>query len=325
MKLFSFISITIISFLISKFSQIESPIPNNVLIVIFSFLVSKLIFPYFSNISPFINKAGEFGFLTYLFLSGMNLNIENYQTEIQGIIPLSISTFFINFAIFLLIFKLFNFNWKTSVIISLILSETSSNFLHTVYNNNLIEKSISNLNLFNNISIFIIFILIAFFLSFSISDNIFISIALILYVSGNIISKYIPSEQNTNIKNILIQITNIFLPLFFIYISSFINLSNISLITAFGLSFVSIFATNIGAHIINKFYNIDLKVFVEFGRNIIGKSYLQIILAYIAYKNKIIPINLLANIIVMFIINNIALQIYVNYKKHFSNIIKVKM
>jgi Kef-type K+ transport system membrane component KefB len=322
MKLFSYISIIIISFLISKSSQIKSHIPNNVLIVILSFIVSKLIFPYFSNISPFINKAGEFGFLTYIFLSGMILNIETYQTEIQGIIPLSISTFLINFSIFLVIFKLFNFSWKTSILISLILSETSSNFLHSVYNNSLIEKSISNLNLFNNISIFIIFIFISFFLSFSLSDNLFISISLILYVSGNIISKYISPQQNINIKNILIQITNIFLPLFFIYISSFINLSNISLITAFGLSFVSIFATNISAHVINKLYNIDLKVLIEFGRNIIGKSYLQIILAYIAYKNRIIPINLLANIIVMFIINNVSLQLYVNYKNHFKTLLK---
>lgn len=314
MKLFSYSIILIISFLISKFSQIYPPIPSNILVVILSFITSRFISSkYFKDSNNFIYKAGEFGFLAYLFLSGMNLNIESYQIQIEGVIPLSISTFLINFFIFIFIFKLFKFDWKTSILIALILSETSSNFLQSIYNNPILQKTISNLNLFNNIYIIILFIFIAFFLSFSISDNIFISISLILFISGNILSKYITSEQNNNIKIILTQITNIFLPLFFIVITSFINISNISISTAFGLSLVSIIATNIGAFIINKLYNINLDILVNLGRNVIGKSYIQIILAYIAFKNKIISTNLLANIIVMFIINNIALQTYTTY------------
>lgn len=331
MKLFSYIIIIIISFIISKISNKlpliikgEFTIPSNILVIILSFLVNKLIISnnilktkYFTDSNNFIYRAGEFGFLVYLFLSGMNFNIETYQTEVKDIIPMSISTLFINFTFYLIILKLFKFSWKNSIIIAVILSETFSNLFNeikdTIYNNNILKNTLSNLQFLNNVYVIILFVIIAFYFSFSLSDNIFLTVSLILFISGNILSKYLSSTQNNNIKSILFKIYNIFLPLFFIHIASFFNLSNISFTIAFGLSLLSFIAINISALFLNKFYNIDLITLINLSQNIVGKTYLKIILSYIAYKNKIISANLLANIIVMFIINNLALEFYTTY------------
>jgi len=327
MKLFSYIIIIIISILISNISNkipylidTDFKIPSNILLIILSFIVNKLIISnnifktnYFTDCNNFIYRAGEFGFLVYLFLSGMNFNIETYQTEVKDIIPMSISNLLINFSIYLFILKLFKFSWKNSIIIAVILSETYSNLLNTIYNNKIIKDTLSNLQFLNNVFVIILFVIIAFYFSFSLSDNIFLTISLILFISGNILSKYISFNQNYNIKSILYKIYNIFLPLFFIHISSFINLSNISLTIAFGLSLLSFIAVNLSGIFLHKFYNIDLKSLISLGQNIVGKTYLKIILSYIAYKNKIISANLLANIIVMFIINNLALEFYTTY------------
>jgi Kef-type K+ transport system membrane component KefB len=331
MKLISYLIIIIISILISNISKTipsiikgDFTIPSNILVIILSFLVNKLIISnnilktkYFTDSNNFIYRAGEFGFLVYLFLSGMNFNIESYQTEIKDIIPMSISTLLINFSIYLLILKLFKFSWKNAIIIAIILSETFSNLFNgikdTIYNNNIIKNTLSNLQFLNNVYVIILFVIIAFYFSFSLSDNIFLTTSLILFITGNILSKYLSYNQNINIKYVLDKIYNIFLPLFFIHISSFINLSNISLTIAFGLSLLSFIVINISGLFLHKFYNIDLKTLINLGQNIVGKTYLKIILSYIAYKNKVISANLLANIVVMFIINNLALEFYTTY------------